>query len=305
MRLHGVDPEDLARISPERIGALLREARTDRAVAVGVVAGRAGIRRRQLRRWEKGDGRPSPDEIGRLAEALDLSVDGLVPPRSPVAYHVGTGTLTVGDRTAAVVRRAGDADDNEAVLRTYVDAVARSRGCPPASGFALRRDDIVVLADLLDLDDVQLEARLVRLLGMTSAEAAVARGHLLGRRAAVLAATATAGVIASFPLAAAASDGVSSTPPATASANVLVTAAPSEPASAPAAPVVVVAAAAESGPNSSPPPTTAPEHTVSSVQLPNDADGDGIDIGDALVIERGNAPADPATQIGDAVTYER
>jgi len=41
------------------------------------------------------------------------------------------------------------------------------------------------------------------------------------------------------------------------------------------------------------------------VQLPNDADGDGIDIGSALVIERGTQPTDPNTQVGDAIHYER
>jgi hypothetical protein len=32
---------------------------------------------------------------------------------------------------------------------------------------------------------------------------------------------------------------------------------------------------------------------------------DDVEIGDALVIERGEQPDDPNTQIGDTVTYER
>lgn len=306
MRAHGVDPDDLARMTPARIGELLRAARHDRAVSIEVVAHRAGVKRRELRKWEKGDGRPSVHQIANLAAALDLSVEGLVPPRHPVAYHKGTGTLTVGDRTAAVVRQAGDADGNEAVLRTYVGAVARSRGCPPARSFPLRRDDISVLAELLDLDDVDLEARLVRLLGMSAADAAEARRHLIGRRAVVLAATATAGVIASFPLAAAASGTDSGTTVTTATPSTTLIATVET--TTPSAPVVVTATSepsTDSSTDTTVPPTTVVEHPVSAVQLPDDADGDGLDIGSALVIERGTQPTTPGTEIGDTVQYGR
>jgi transcriptional regulator with XRE-family HTH domain len=306
MRSHGVDPDDLARMTPARIGELLRGARHDRAVSVEVVAHRAGVKRRELKRWEKGETRPTVEQIGRLAAALDLSVEGLVPPRHPVAYHKGTGTLTVGDRTAAVVRHAEDADGNEAVLRTYVDAVARSRGVPPATSFPLRRDDIAVLAELLDLDDVDLEARLVRLLGLSAADAAEARRHLIGRRAVMLAATATAGVIATFPLAAAASSADGATNAPASSATTVVATIET---TAPSAPVVVTASAAPADdptPSTEPAPTPVPvEHPVSDVQLPNDADGDGLDIGTALVIERGTQPDTPGTEIGDAIQYGR
>ena len=304
MRTHGVDPDDLARMTPARIGELLRAACHDRAVSVEVVAHRAGVKRRELRRWQKGDGRPTVEQIGRLAAALDLSVDGLVPPRHPVAYHKGTGTLTVGDRTAAVVRQAGDADGNEAVLRTYVDAVAASRGVPPATSFKLRRDDIAVLSELLHLDDIDLEARLVRIVGLSASEAAEARRHLLGRRAVVLAAMASAGVIASFPLAAAASSANGATTSPSSSSSSVTTLVAAYATTAPAAPVVVTAASEPAADEPSSPPTTV-EHPVSEVQLPNDADGDGLDIGTALVIERGTQPDTPGTEIGDAIQYGR
>ena len=32
---------------------------------------------------------------------------------------------------------------------------------------------------------------------------------------------------------------------------------------------------------------------------------DDVQVGDAMVIERGQPPADPSTEIGDSVTYER
>ncbi len=37
----------------------------------------------------------------------------------------------------------------------------------------------------------------------------------------------------------------------------------------------------------------------------NPTPSDDVQIGDALVIERGEQPADPSTQIGDTITFER
>jgi hypothetical protein len=49
--------------------------------------------------------------------------------------------------------------------------------------------------------------------------------------------------------------------------------------------------------------TPAPESTPAPVVKPHPSDE--VEIGDALVIERGEQPADPNTQIDNTVTYER
>jgi hypothetical protein len=61
--------------------------------------------------------------------------------------------------------------------------------------------------------------------------------------------------------------------------------------------------------------TAAPETTTTVASVDSSVDStaphnsptgpDDVQIGDALVIERGVQPPDQSTQIGDAVTYER
>src|SRR4051794_33826058 len=204
MDAYGVDLEDLSRLTPARMGSLLREARSARSMSLETLARRAAVGRWQLRLWEKGRSCPVADEIVRLAGALEMRVDELVPPRSPVRYHPGAGTITVGQQTVAVIECATDGDGNDAVLRTYVEAVSRSRGCPPASSFALRRDDVAALVQLLDLRDSELDTRLQRLLGLSAPDAAVLHSRLISRRVA-FAAAASISAIAALPLAGSAS----------------------------------------------------------------------------------------------------
>jgi hypothetical protein len=77
-------------------------------------------------------------------------------------------------------------------------------------------------------------------------------------------------------------------------------------------PSVVATVASASEPTPAVPPTTdAPKPADEPPPSPPPAartrptSSDEVQIGDALVIERGQQPADPNTQVGDAVTYER
>lgn len=314
MHSQGVDPTELAELSPGRIGELLRTARHDRALGPEYVARGAGVARRDVSRWERGRSRPTVDELVRLAGALGMSIDELVPPRTRVSYDADTATLRLGDRTVAVVRRADDANANSAVLRTYLGAVAASRGCLPGTPLTLRRDDIAALAEILDLDDGELETRLQRLLGLSEADAATARSRLLRRRAASLGTVLVVGVLATGSLAAASAtssyrDPVPTPTTSIASEPMVVVA----PTTTTTIALVMTAVPGASGATDAVVPTGATgsgtaevePHHISPVQLPDDADGDGIDIGTALVIERGTPPSDLGAQIGDAYTYER
>jgi hypothetical protein len=114
--------------------------------------------------------------------------------RRQVAYDARTGTLIVGDRTTVLTCDPGD---NEALLRTYLGLVAEQREVVLGRGVHLRRSDIAVLAELLDLEDADLEARLQRILRLSGTEAAALHRRLLRQR--VVAAAMGVGLLASVP----------------------------------------------------------------------------------------------------------
>lgn len=115
--------------------------------------------------------------------------------RRQVAFDAASGTLTVGGRTTVV---DCDPSDNECLLRTYLDLVADQRSVPLGRSIHLRRDDIAVLAELLDLDDDDLEARLQRILHLSEADAADLHRRLLRHR--VAAAAVGVGLLAAVPV---------------------------------------------------------------------------------------------------------
>lgn len=216
--------------------------------------------------------------------------------RREVAFDASTGILVVGAR--AVVVEPGD---NERLLRTYLDLVAEQREVNLAEGVVLRRDDIAVLAELLDLDDTDLEARLQRLLRLSAADAAELTGRL--RRHRVVAAAFGVGLLAGVPALAAADD----TDPAPASAAARPTGGASVARLDPVAPdaidrspiVVEVAepahapltqAAEPPAPASEPEPQPEPEaevgYSVTYERDPSFVPPEGVDIGDSMVIER-------------------
>lgn len=203
--------------------------------------------------------------------------------RRQVAYDASTGTLTVGGRTTVLTCDPGD---NECLLRTYLDLVAEQRDVRLGEGVYLRRDDVAVLAELLDLDDADLEGRLRRILRLSEAQAADLHRRLVRHR--VAAAAVGVGLLAGVPATALAGAGEATNEPV-----------PSVPAAAvvqldPVAPdsldraVVVVS---EAAPVVAPPPPPAPAPEPAPVVEP----------------EPVVAAAEPApeVEVGPAVTYER
>jgi hypothetical protein len=189
--------------------------------------------------------------------------------RQPPTFDPATRCLTVGDHSAIV---PDVPDSNEAMLRGYLSVVAQARGTAVASLTEVRQHDVAVLAQLLDLEDEDLEARFIRLLGMTPAMAADTRRRIAMHRAVLAAAGIAVGMFTSQGVASGSSAGVGHT----------------------VAPVVVSVAAAASA------------HVDAVVPAVEPAPPPGeTEIGDAMVIERGTPPDDPNVEIGDAVTYER
>ena len=202
--------------------------------------------------------------------------------------------LTIGDRSTVVPDSTAG---NEAVLRSYLALVAEVRGTPIGSGIEVRHDDVMVLAEILDLDDADLETHLANLLGVSAKVAADVHGRIRRHHAFAAAFAAALGSIAML-----SATNVSAASPAPAKVTVVSSAHEDVPAttaiveaSTPAVAEEPVAVATPAPP--APPPPPAP-HTQPGPP-------DDVQILDALVIERGEQPDDPETQIGDAITYER
>lgn len=209
----------------------------------------------------------------------------------PVVFDRDRMVLTIGDRSISVPDPSGG---NEAVLRAYLTLVSEVRGVTIGSPVEIRHDDVVALAEMLDLEDADLERHLVELLCLSPAGAAEVHGRIRRHRALTAAATLAFGGLALLGATNISSPDPSPPAPVRTAAHATVASAPApEPstttteAPAPVASAAPVAAA-----------------TPDSVIPPPD-DPDGVEIGDALVIERGQQPDDPDVQIGDSVTHER
>jgi hypothetical protein len=216
--------------------------------------------------------------------------------RREVAFDAATGTLVVGARTVVV-----EPGDNERLLRTYLGLVAEQRDVTLSKGVVLRRDDIAVLADLLDLDDEDLETRLQRILHLSAAEAADLTGRLRRHRVAV--AAVGVGLLAGVPAVGTALAGADEADrPVTVPTPTTVAVVQVDPVAPDALDRAVVVevpapvAAEQPAPGPAPQPAPEPEpepevepeigYSVTYERDPSFVAPDGVDIGDSMVIER-------------------
>lgn len=233
--------------------------------------------------------------------------------RRSVSWDPAVGVLTVGERSVTLTCETGD---NECILRTYLHLVADQRDVALDRSVVLRRDDVLVLAELLDLDDVRLEQRLASILRLSGAEATALRRDLLRQR--LTYAALGVGLVAGVPFAgaAAADDAPAPTAPATRAEVVEVLASPDStdrPIDVAAAPTTVAVtveatpparavtdppAVAASAPTPAAPPVADPPveteigYSVTYERDPDFVPPEGVEIGDAMVIER-DLPAAP------------
>lgn len=164
-------------IPAARIGWLVAEARSGAGLTQEDLATKAGVKRRLVKRWEKGAQIPNDDEILAIARGCEIGVGNLLPPRDTVEFDRVARSLRVGGAVVSV------ADvHNEAVLSTYVQLVRQQRGLADGAPFDIRHEDVDALAGTLDLEDDELEARLVSIVGLPAADAAHVHARLLSRR---------------------------------------------------------------------------------------------------------------------------
>jgi len=160
-----------------RIGWLIAEARTRAGLTADDLADKVACKRRVVKRWEKGSQIPNDDEVLAVARACEIGIGTLFPPRDTVEFDRTARSLRVGMAVVSV----SDVH-NEAVLSTYVELVRQQRGLPDGAAFDIRHEDVDALASTLDLDDDELEQRLVTIVGMPADVAAGMRERLLTRR---------------------------------------------------------------------------------------------------------------------------
>ncbi len=219
--------------------------------------------------------------------------------RRTVSWDQATSELVVGDRRTHLACPPGD---NECLLRTYLSLVAEQRNVAVDRSIVLRGDDVAVLAELLDLDDAALQSRLRRLLRLSEPAAADLHHRLLRQR--LTAAAVGVGLLAAVPGSQAVAS--ESTPVTAPTAAVVVA---DEPAPVPTALTIVVPEPATTAPPttaaSAPPPVAASAPTTAAPEPEPDTDvgysvryerdpsyvpPEGVDIGDAMFIERDPPP---------------
>src|SRR3954464_12844599 len=165
-----------------RVGWLVARARAVAGITDRDLASSLGLPVRMVRRWERGDLVPTDDEVEAIPPACGTRLTELLPRRSSVSYDTSTGIMRMGDQAVAL---PGNMLDNDTVLAAYIGMVRRQRGLRPDQDVKVRQEDLEALGEALDLDDEELEERLVRVIGMSRAQAAAVRAQLLRRRLAV------------------------------------------------------------------------------------------------------------------------
>lgn len=172
-------------------GHALRRLRELSGLSERRAARAIGVRRSELRSWESQDTMPDDEHLARAVGVYGRDLQGVVATRRPLTDPERPGLLLVGEEEIVVAEHVRESDDphhrNEALLRTYVDAVRRQRGVPLDQAVELRADDLNSLATELDLEDDHLRGLLGDLLDLTPAGAQFAtRALLVGALIAVL-----------------------------------------------------------------------------------------------------------------------
>jgi transcriptional regulator with XRE-family HTH domain len=165
-----------------RVGWLVARARSVAGIGERDLASSVGVPVRTVRRWERGDLVPSDDEVEAIASACGARLTELLPRRAVVAYDPSTGIMQMSDQAVAIPMTSLD---NDTVLAAFVALVRRVRGLRLDQDVKVRQEDLDSLGEVLDLDDQELEERLMRIIGLSRSQAAAVRAQMLRKRLAV------------------------------------------------------------------------------------------------------------------------
>ncbi len=144
------------------IGSALRQARRARKLRVRHLSD-ARYPAKRLRAAERGELELSRPIVTELASRYGVDLGSLFPRRDPVAIH--SGLLSMGS-----VAQPFEEHSLTSVLQAYLAVIDRVRTNPSTKSRPLRRDDIVVLAEYLDLPCTIVISRLADILEARGAE---------------------------------------------------------------------------------------------------------------------------------------
>lgn len=146
----------------QTFGESVAEARALLGMSVTGAAGTLQMTESMLEDIEDGlvDMNPELQEIFERAYSIDLTSAVSGPPRyverEPLSYDAEAGLLKIG---SLGVRFRKGVDDNDVLLRGFSSAVRRLRRLSPSVPIKLRAADMPMLAQLMDLEDPDLDAR--------------------------------------------------------------------------------------------------------------------------------------------------
>ncbi len=180
-----------AGIPARRVAVMLSQARLPRGLTQRDLAVRMRVQLRTVRDWERGDRVPTDDQMEAIAQACGLQITELLPRRGVLTYDADTGVMCLGTGATQLSTSRRDNDD---VLHAFLGLVRQERHVGSNQEVAVRGDDLEALAEALDLDDEELEQRLMHILGLDRRQAAQVRARLLRRRLTVGVASMIAGL---------------------------------------------------------------------------------------------------------------
>lgn len=160
--MYVIEPEtSLPLVPPARLAALLRARRQQENVDVATIAERSfGLFDvHDIELLESGRSPLTEETIRSVTQLYDLGAGPVVPGRSRLIVDLDMGTIEADGELSHLPRA-----EPPAVLERYLALVYVMRGVQPGNKIALRRDDMEVLADALDLSPGDVESRVAALM---------------------------------------------------------------------------------------------------------------------------------------------
>ncbi len=158
----GVSAADVALVPPRRLGALLIDARSTADLSLSELADRSSGRFSvdDLAAIEAGERDLFDADLRAIAAVYDVDAGDLVPERSRLVIDLDERRIAAGPHQQPI--KAPTADE---VLATYLSLVYMMRNSTPGTPLPLRQTDVDVLSRALEIASIDVETRLVDLMG--------------------------------------------------------------------------------------------------------------------------------------------
>lgn len=163
-------------VPPVRLGRLLGEIRQAHGESLADLVRRCGLAFDEAFFAELEAGRAELDEplVRWVTELYGVATSDLLPARSELIIDLTEGRVGVGDTQIPLVGR-----ETEQILTNYLALVYSLRGMSAGATIPLRKADLTVLGQALELPTRQISRSLGR---MMNAEAAAVQQHARGLR---------------------------------------------------------------------------------------------------------------------------